>query len=78
MITSSRDIMLLPTPFHSRVEAMCDMNDWGNWMGYTTPNAYFDVELDIHMYIVSASSPRRPPSAWISRAVKFGLLLVSF
>ena len=45
MITSSRDIMLLPTPFHSRVEAMCDMNDWGNWMGYTTPNAYFDVEL---------------------------------
>ena len=46
MITSSRDIMLLPTPFHSRVEAMCDMNDWGNWMGYTTPNAYFDVELE--------------------------------
>ena len=46
MITSSRDIMLLPTPFHSRVEAMYDMNDWGNWMGYTTPNAYFDVELE--------------------------------
>ena len=46
MITSSRDIMLLPTSFHSRVEAMCDMNDWGNWMGYTTPNAYFDVELE--------------------------------
>ena len=46
MITSSRDIMLLPTPFHSRVEAMCAMNDWGNWMGYTTPNAYFDVELE--------------------------------
>ena len=46
MITSSRDIMLLPTPFHSRVEAMRDMNDWGNWMGYTTPNAYFDVELE--------------------------------
>ena len=22
------------------------MNDWGNWMGYTTPNAYFDVELE--------------------------------
>ena len=46
MITSSRDIMLLPTPFHSRVEAMCDMNDCGNWIGYTTPNAYFDVELE--------------------------------
>ena len=33
----SRDTMLLTTPFHSRVEAMCDLNDWGNWMGYTTP-----------------------------------------
>ena len=42
----SRDTMLLTTPFHSRVKAMCDLNDWGNWMGYTTPNAYFDVELE--------------------------------
>ena len=42
----TRATMLLETPFHSRVEAMCDMNDWGNWMGYTTPNAYFDVELE--------------------------------
>ena len=42
----SRDTMLLTTPFHSRVEAMCHLNDWGNWMGYTTPNAYFDVELE--------------------------------
>ena len=40
-----RHTMLL-CPFHSRVEAMCDVNDWGNWMGYTTPNAYFDVELE--------------------------------
>ena len=46
MSTVSRDTMLLTTPFHSRVEAMCDLNDWGNWMGYTTPNAYFDVELE--------------------------------
>ena len=42
----SRDTMLLETPFHSRVAAMCQVNDWGNWMGYTTPNAYFDVELE--------------------------------
>ena len=41
-----RHTMLLTTPFHSRVEAMCDVNDWGNWMGFTTPNAYFDVELE--------------------------------
>ena len=38
--------MLLTTPFHSRVAAMCPINEWGNWMGYTTPNAYFDVELE--------------------------------
>ncbi|MGB1737229.1 MAG: aminomethyltransferase family protein [Pseudomonadales bacterium] len=46
MNAPERDTMLLTTPFHSRVEAMCDVNDWGNWMGYTTPNAYFDVELE--------------------------------
>jgi len=46
MNAPERHTMLLTTPFHSRVEAMCDVNDWGNWMGYTTPNAYFDVELE--------------------------------
>ena len=46
MSAPQRDTMLLPTPFHSRVEAMCELNDWGNWMGYTTPNAFFDVELE--------------------------------
>ena len=46
MNAPQRDTMLLPTPFHSQVEAMCELNDWGNWMGYTTPNAYFDVELE--------------------------------
>jgi len=46
MNVPERHTMLLTTPFHSRVEALCDVNDWGNWMGYTTPNAYFDVELE--------------------------------
>ena len=46
MSSPTRDTMLLETPFHSRVEAACALNDWGNWMGYTTPNAYFDVELE--------------------------------
>ena len=46
MNAPSRDTMLLTTPFHSRVAALCGLNDWGNWMGYTTPNAYFDVELE--------------------------------
>ena len=38
--------MLLTTPFHSRVEALCELNDWGTWKGYTTPNSYFDTELE--------------------------------
>ena len=38
--------MLLTTPFHSRVEQYCESNDWGVWQGYTTPNSYFDVELE--------------------------------
>ena len=42
----SSDTMMLETPFHSRIEPLCGLNDWGNWMGYTTPNAYFDVELE--------------------------------
>ncbi len=46
MNAPERHTMLLTTPFHSRVEPLCDVNDWGNWMGYTTPNAYFDVELE--------------------------------
>lgn len=43
---SNRDTMLLQTPFHSRVAAACEINCWGEWMGYTTPNAYFDTELE--------------------------------
>jgi|TARA_B110000238_G_scaffold193747_1_gene230639 aminomethyltransferase len=42
----NRETMLLETPFHSRVAALCEINEWGNWMGYTTPDAYFDVELE--------------------------------
>jgi len=41
-----RKTMLLTTPFHSRVEQYCESNDWGAWQGYTTPNSYFDVELE--------------------------------
>ncbi len=43
---NENDVMMLKTPFHSRVEAACEINLWGNWMGYTTPDAYFDVELE--------------------------------
>ena len=46
MNAPTRETMMWTTPFHSRVEAACQVNDWGNWMGYTTPNAYFDVELE--------------------------------
>ena len=43
---NENDVMMLKTPFHSRIEAACEINLWGNWMGYTTPDAYFDVELE--------------------------------
>jgi aminomethyltransferase len=38
--------MMLRTPFHSRVAAACELNDWGTWKGYTTPRAYTDMELE--------------------------------
>ena len=46
MTTGSDDTMMLTTPFHSRIAAACELNSWGDWMGYTTPNAYTDVELE--------------------------------
>jgi glycine cleavage system T protein (aminomethyltransferase) len=46
MKAASDDRMTLTTPFHSRVEAACEINAWGNWKGYLTPDAYFDVELE--------------------------------
>ena len=38
--------MMLRTPFHARVAAACELNDWGTWKGYTTPRAYTDMELE--------------------------------
>ncbi|MEH6593206.1 MAG: aminomethyltransferase family protein [Halioglobus sp.] len=46
MSDRSDERMLLRTPFHSRVEPACELNCWGTWKGYTTPNAYTDVELE--------------------------------
>ncbi len=43
---SSDDRMMLTTPFHERIAAACELNNWGSWKGYTTPDAYFDVELE--------------------------------
>jgi aminomethyltransferase len=43
---NSDETMMLHTPFHSRVAAACELNCWGDWKGYTTPNAYADVELE--------------------------------
>ena len=45
-MSSSDDTMMLQTPFHSRVAQACELNCWGDWKGYTTPNAYADVELE--------------------------------
>jgi len=43
---NSDETMMLTTPFHSRIAAACELNCWGSWAGYTTPNAYTDVELE--------------------------------
>ncbi|MCZ6828263.1 MAG: aminomethyltransferase family protein [Gammaproteobacteria bacterium] len=40
------ETMMLKTPFHSRVEAANELNEWDGWSGYTTPVAYTDVELE--------------------------------
>ena len=45
-MSTTDDTMMLHTPFHSRVAAACELNCWGDWKGYTTPNAYTDVELE--------------------------------
>lgn len=45
-MSTSDDTMMLQTPFHSRVAAACELNCWGDWKGYSTPNAYTDVELE--------------------------------
>ncbi|MDH4040520.1 MAG: aminomethyltransferase family protein [Gammaproteobacteria bacterium] len=46
MKANSDETMMLRTPFHSRVAAACELNDWGTWKGYTTPRSYTDVELE--------------------------------
>lgn len=38
--------MMLQTPFHSRIAAACEINEWEEWKGYTTPHAYIEVEQE--------------------------------
>ena len=40
------ETMMLKTPFHSRIEAVNELNEWDGWAGYTTPVAYTNVELE--------------------------------
>ncbi|MCH7671029.1 MAG: aminomethyl transferase family protein [Proteobacteria bacterium] len=40
------ETMLLQTPFHSRIAKACELNQWDDWMGYTTPHAYTEVEQE--------------------------------
>lgn len=37
---------VLPTPFHERVAAANELNEWEPWKGYTTPCAYQSAELE--------------------------------
>ena len=61
MSAAERKTMLLTTPFHSRVEQYCELNDWGAWQGYTTPNSYFDVELETTRFAARRASSISPP-----------------
>lgn len=40
------ETMMLQTPFHSRITKACEINQWDDWKGYTTPNAYTEVEQE--------------------------------
>ena len=40
------ETMMLQTPFHSRVAKACELNQWDEWKGYTTPTAYAEVEQE--------------------------------
>ena len=40
------ETLLLDTPFAAGVRRACQLQDWGHWKGYATPNAYEDVEQE--------------------------------
>lgn len=40
------ETMLLQTPFHARIAKACELNQWDEWKGYTTPHAYTEVEQE--------------------------------
>ena len=40
------ETMLLQTPFHARIAKVCELNQWDEWKGYTTPHAYTEVEQE--------------------------------
>ena len=35
--------MLLNTPFHTRLESACEMNEWEDWKGYKSPAVFTDL-----------------------------------
>jgi len=43
---SHDETMLLQTPFHARIAKACELNQWDEWKGYTTPHAYTEVEQE--------------------------------
>ena len=44
--------MMLQTPFHSRIVKACEINQWDDWRGYTTPNAFTDIEQEYFVLLV--------------------------
>ena len=40
------ETMMLKTPFYSRCKAACEINMWEDWKGYTSPQAYTEIEKE--------------------------------
>lgn len=44
MTTGQADRRVLPTPFHARAAARCDVNRWSHWKAYTVADCYTSLE----------------------------------
>lgn len=40
------EILMLKTPFHSRISMVCEINEWEDWKGYTIAKAFTEVEQE--------------------------------
>ena len=46
------ETMMLKTPFYSRCKAACEINMWEDWKGYTSPQAYTEIEKEYFLSLI--------------------------